>query len=87
MSKSDEGRPVQAVPVREKRLTPVASVRPGTGEESPEIVVRAKAGPAANDVEASGSDDAHRAAPPAEATISIASLFGCGRDRDKDEDY
>lgn len=88
-SKSEERRPVQAVPARGKGSSPVASVKSGrTGEELQEIAVgrRVKGGLAANDDEASESGARHHAAPQAEATISIASLFGWGHDREKEEE-
>lgn len=90
-SKSEERRPVQAVPAREKCFGPTASVKSRTGEELPVIVGRVNGGPAASDDESSGGDAhhaAHYAAPRAQAnaTISIASLFGWGHDREKEQE-
>lgn len=89
-SKSDERRPVQAMPAKEDESfispTPTTSVQSRRGEESAESVIQAKGGPIVNDDGVLGSG-AHHAAPPAEATISIASLFGWGHDREKGEDY
>ena len=78
VSKSDEGRPVQAVTPKADCYSPITtSVQPRREEGSAESVAGAKCGPVADVV----------AAPPAEATISIATLFGWGYDREKEEDY
>eukprot|EP00903_Cladosiphon_okamuranus_P006871 g6692.t1 len=97
-SKSDERRPVQAVPakgadcfIRRTTTTTITttatSVQSRRGGEAAESATKLKGGPAADDDGTTGSGAHHHAAPPAEATISIASLFGWGRDREKDEDY
>lgn len=91
VSKSDERRPVQAVPGREKSSSPNAGARSrrGGGSADGNCVSRVEGRPVINVVDGESGGDAHHAdaSPPAQATISIASLFGWGHDREKDEDY
>lgn len=83
VSKSDERRPVQAVPVRKTCSSPTMSVHSRRREEPVESAGRVKGGPVVINGDGASGGDAHHAATPAVATISIASLFG----REKDEDY
>lgn len=82
--KTDESRPVQTVPPAGEKghrgTTSAQSIQGRDGAES-------RNGSKGGRVDAIHGSSAARAASPADATISIASLFGWGHDREKDEDY
>lgn len=83
--KSEEGRPaVQAVPLdREENGSHSSKAKSVSPNGREELVKTRDSGKDSG----SSASAAHNAESPPDATISIASLFGWGHDREEDEDY